>query len=292
MSYSYFLFSKMSLIPQFCKSPIKAFPMLYGTAWKEEKTTELCSGAFKSGFHGVDTACQPKHYQEDLVGNALYQNFTSGQLKREEVWVQTKFTSLNGQDPQRIPYDHNKSLPEQVSESVQVSRRNLKVEIIDCLVLHSPMRDFDTTLVVWNAMEEAVNKGFVRNLGISNCYNLNFLQNLYSNASIKPIVVQNRFYKKENWDRLIRKFCLENKITYQSFWTLTANPNVLRNPLFQSIAAKYQLTLPQLMYKFLIDSGCQPLSGTTTHQKEAANVMFLNYKLTSDEMNEIDSLFR
>ena len=49
-----------------------------------------------------------------------------GGYKREDIWIQTKFTSLDGQDPKRIPYDKFKAAPEQARESIEVSRRNLK----------------------------------------------------------------------------------------------------------------------------------------------------------------------
>jgi len=277
------------LVPGFCKLNLSSFALLYGTAWKKEKTTSLVTEAFAAGFRGVDTACQPKHYQEDLVGDALLKAFSSGQLKREEVWVQTKFTSIRSQDPKRIPYHSCKSLPEQVAESVQVSRNNLKVEVIDSLVLHTPENDLKTTLLIWGAMETAVHAGYVRNLGISNCYDFSLLKKLYDAVSIKPIVVQNRFYKDSNWDRSIRKFCLEKNIKYQSFWTLTANPDILNNAGFKTIAEKYQLTPQQLMYKFLVDTGCQPLSGTTTHHHEVAQVIGLKFKLSDFEISIIDA---
>ena len=38
--------------------------LIYGTAWKKERTTALVELALQSGFRGVDTACQPKHYHE------------------------------------------------------------------------------------------------------------------------------------------------------------------------------------------------------------------------------------
>ena len=59
------------LLPGVCKVPFKEIAMLYGTAWKEEKTTSLVKQAITLGFRGIDTACQPRHYQEHLVGNAL-----------------------------------------------------------------------------------------------------------------------------------------------------------------------------------------------------------------------------
>ena len=279
----------MTLVPGYCKLPLSAFPLLYGTAWKEDRTTALCTDAFTAGFRGVDTACQPKHYQEHLVGDALHAAFTAGTLKREETWVQTKYTSIGGQDPKRVPYDARKPRAEQVADSVQVSRRNLKVDVIDSLVLHSPERDLKTTLVVWGAMEAAVNEGYVRNLGISNCYDLSFLVQLWNAATVKPSVVQNRFYEREGWDRELRRFCTEKSIVYQSFWTLTANPGVLRNPVFCSIANIRDCTPQQLLYKFLVDVGCQPLSGTTTHQAEAAAVMGFEFKLNDEEIAAIEA---
>src|SRR5450432_47363 len=42
--------------------------ILYGTAWKKMRTQELVRLAIERGFRGIDTACQPKHYQEAAVG--------------------------------------------------------------------------------------------------------------------------------------------------------------------------------------------------------------------------------
>jgi len=48
---------------------MKGLPnMFYGTAWKKDKTAELVALAIKTGFTAIDTACQPKHYQEAAVG--------------------------------------------------------------------------------------------------------------------------------------------------------------------------------------------------------------------------------
>jgi diketogulonate reductase-like aldo/keto reductase len=60
---------------------------LYGTAWKKEKTTELVKEALSAGFRAIDTAAQPKHYREDLVGNALRDMYEGGVVKREQLFV-------------------------------------------------------------------------------------------------------------------------------------------------------------------------------------------------------------
>src|SRR5262249_37286954 len=80
--------------------------ILYGTAWKKAQTESLVRQAIAQGFRGIDTACQPKHYHEPGVGDAVAAAIAGG-LKREELFLQTKFTSVGGQDPARIPYDPN-----------------------------------------------------------------------------------------------------------------------------------------------------------------------------------------
>ena len=226
------------------------------------------------------------------MGQALSQIFSSNKHKREDIWVQTKFTSIDGQDPKRIPYDKTKDAPEQVKESIEVSRRNLGVDVIDSLVLHSPMRGgLQATLDVWRALEDGVDQGKIQLLGISNCYDLNFFTNLYNSVRHKPKVLQNRFYGKSDWDNDLRAFCLENGIVYQSFWTLTANPELLRHKYFKQVANKYRITEEQLLYKFLVDLGHQPLTGCTSsnHIKEAVLVNDL-HRLSDDELISIKNL--
>jgi diketogulonate reductase-like aldo/keto reductase len=61
--------------------------LLYGTAWKKERTEELVYQALKAGFRGVDTAAQPRHYQEDLVGKGIKRAITDGIIDRNDLFV-------------------------------------------------------------------------------------------------------------------------------------------------------------------------------------------------------------
>lgn len=61
--------------------------LIYGTAWKKQSTSELVYQAIKSGFRGVDTAGQPRHYREDLVGSGIRRAFEEGLVKREDLFV-------------------------------------------------------------------------------------------------------------------------------------------------------------------------------------------------------------
>ena len=126
--------------------------LIYGTAWKKERTAALVELALRQGFRGVDTACQPKHYNEEGVGEGLAAAFGAG-LARSETYVQTKFTPFAGQDPNDVPYDPKASLSRQVLQSFQASLRNLRTDYLDGLLLHSPYPDDKDTLEAWRAME-------------------------------------------------------------------------------------------------------------------------------------------
>src|SRR6202045_4116862 len=103
-------------------SPIPAF--LYGTAWKEERTPALVELALRSGFRGIDTANQRRHYFEEGVGQGLAAAYRAGIVTREDLFLQTKFTYRRGQD-HRLPYDPEASLSIQVAQSMASSLARL-----------------------------------------------------------------------------------------------------------------------------------------------------------------------
>jgi diketogulonate reductase-like aldo/keto reductase len=249
--------------------------LIYGTAWKKERTADLVAQAVLSGFRGIDTACQPKHYDEPLVGEAIKRLKSHG-IQREELFVQTKFTPMAGQDPQRVPYDPNKPLEVQVAQSFEASKRNLNTEYVDSLVLHSPLFPYSNLRSVWSSMEKIFNSGGAYRLGISNCYDLELLKRLYEDADIKPSVVQNRFYSESGYDIALRNWCSEHRVVYQSFWSLTANPHLFGSQTVSALSQKYARTPAQVLYRYLNYIGVAPLIGSTSQIHMDQDLAFLN----------------
>lgn len=203
---------------------IDAIPRIfYGTAWKKEKTAGLVVDALASGFTAIDTACQPKHYSESGVGDGIKIAVDKGFVSRKDLFIQTKFTPFPGQDPNRLPYDRDAPLIEQIKQSFSVSLNNLHVDYIDSVVLHSPLDTLELTMEAWRQLEIFHGEGRIKYLGISNIYNVEHLQYIYEHSVIKPTFVQNRFYKRSGFDNEIREFCNTHGMKYQGFWTLTAN---------------------------------------------------------------------
>lgn len=249
---------------------------LYGTAWKKSSTADLVYQALHVGFTGIDTANQPKHYQEHLVGNGIRKALQDGKVKRENIYIQTKFTSMDGQDPNDLPYSPEDPISRQVQESVNSSLQHLRsagdhcdeVEgsYLDALVLHSPMSTIAETMEVWETLESFV-PDKIRHLGISNC-NLSTLMDIYERASVKPAVVQNRFYPTSKFDIGLRKFCREKSIIYQSFWTLTANPRLVWSAEVGVLANQVGVTPQAALYCLVLGLGNTViLNGTKQYER-------------------------
>src|SRR5262249_10795509 len=206
--------------------------------------------------------------------------------------VQTKFTPLSGHDPKRIPYDPQAPVAEQVAQSFEVSLRNLGVRRLDALVLHSRLPTWAQTLEAWRAMEALAESGQVGQLGISNCYQIQQLQNLHEAARVKPAVLQNRFCADTRYDAEIRAYCRQHHIVYQSFWTLTANPHILSHRAVVSMGEKYQRTAAQILFRYLTQIGVAPLTGTRSEAHMREDLAILQFELTEPERAQLTTLLR
>src|SRR5438270_3541240 len=143
---------------------------LYGTAWKEDRTAGLTELALRAGFRAIDTANQRRHYFEAGVGEALAAAYRAGIVKRDDLFLQTKFTYQRGQD-HRLPYDPAASAAVQVAQSLASSLEHLATEYVDSFVLHGPSSGSEWAEVdseVWKAMRQERDAGRTRLLGVSN----------------------------------------------------------------------------------------------------------------------------
>jgi len=270
--------------------PLPIPPILYGTAWKQDATAGFVTQALKLGFRGIDTACQPKHYDEAGTGAGIAAAL-GPTLDRTALYLQTKYTPLDGQDPARVPYDPHAKVAEQVAQSFAVSRRNLRTDYIDALVLHSPMPTAAEQAEAWGAMEALVDAGGVHRIGISNCYDPDFLRRLHRAARIKPAVLQNRFHARTGHDREIRAFCRDQGIVYQSFWTLTANPHLLAHAAVLALAAKHARTPAQILFRALTQEGVVPLTGTRSETHMREDLAIFEFELSEEERAAVATLW-
>lgn len=260
---------------------------LYGTAWKEERTAPLTLLALQCGFRGIDTANQRKHYVEAGVGEALAEAYRVGLVQRSDVFLQTKFTYLAGQD-RRLPYDPSAPLSAQVAQSMERSLQHLGTDYVDSYVLHGPAAGHGWTeydAEVWGAMQRERDAGRTRVLGVSNV-SLRHLQQMPEN----PAFVQNRCFARLGWDRAVRAFCRERGIQYQGFSLLTANPEVMGHPLVHEIAKHLGATAAQVVFRFAIAVGILPLTGTSSENHMRQDLTSPELALPEEAVQAVESI--
>ncbi len=269
---------------------VKLPAFMYGTAWKKDTTAELVELAVSTGFTAIDTANQLIHYQEALVGEALLALDKKG-IKRETLFLQTKFTPVDGQD-HRTPYDASADIITQVGQSFESSLKHLHTDYVDSYVLHGPYSrvglgkpDWE----VWAALEKIYQSGRTKMIGISNV-NAGQLRQLCEQAEIKPMVVQNRCYAVLGWDKEVREICQANHIIYQGFSLLTVNRDVLRDPEIWEMAKRVGTGPMQVIFRFAMQIGMLPLTGTTNEQHMKEDLQIEHFELTQEELTRFEMI--
>jgi len=263
---------------------------LYGTAWKEERTEGLVNDALDAGFRGIDTANQRKHYNEQAVGQAVQNKLREGFIRRDELFLQTKFTFKEGQDD-RLPYDPAAPIAEQVAQSFASSLEHFGVEMIESFVLHGPSQrpglgaqDHEA----WRAMEAVVQSGRAKLIGVSNV-SAEQLTELVAFSTIPLAFVQNRCYADRTWDREVRAICDEHGIIYQGFSLLTANRHVLKQKQIVAIAENHGKTPSQIVFRFAQQVGMLPLTGTSDPMHMQEDLDLAGLELDAEELSTINS---
>ncbi len=280
------------MISQFQEHRTGRIPsFLYGTAWKEDTTAALVTQALTAGFRGIDTANQRKHYHEAGVGEALNIAFESNFLRRDELYLQTKFTFRDGQD-QRLPYDAEAPVATQVAQSFTSSLQHLGVTYINSLILHGPSQtgslgaaDYEA----WRAMEQLVDQGHVGALGISNV-GPQQVRELVTFARIAPTFVQNRCYASRGWDHEVRAICTAAAIIYQGFSLLTANKSTLASPVVLACAKQHGRTPAQIVFRYALQLGIVPLTGSSSAVHLREDLQVFDFTLTVDDMTSLGAI--
>ena len=263
---------------------------MYGTAWKKEATGRLVQLAVASGFRAIDTANQLIHYDEALVGEALRAIERQG-IKRDNLFLQTKFTPIGGQGG-RAPYNPSADLTTQVRQSFESSLAHLGTDHVDSYVLHAPYSRRglgEADWEVWTAMEGLYQTGKAKMIGISNI-TASQLAQLCEQANIKPMVVQNRCYAALGWDMQVREICKAHGIIYEGFSLLTANTEVLADPEVQQIARRLGTRPAPVIFRFAMQIGMLPLTGTTSEQHMKEDLQAEQLELFTEEVQRIETI--
>lgn len=112
----------------------------------------------------------------------------------------------------------------------------------------------------------------IRRLGVSN-FALPQLTQVYEAATVKPALVQNRFHRPTSFDADVRAFCADKGLTYQAFWMLAHNPEIMASELVSAVAARLAVEKELAFYLLILGlGGTQVLCGTTNPGRMERNL--------------------
>ena len=257
-------------------------------------TTSATRDALEAGYRHFD--CAERYRNEREVGEALRIGLAAGGIAREDIFVTTKLWNSNHR-------------PERVGPAFDASLERLGLDYLDLYLIHTPFafqagdeqdpRDengnviYDngvTLLDTWRAMEELVDHGRCRAIGLSDI-GLNELRPLYESARIKPAVVQVEAHPYLPETELL-EFCKEKEIVFLAFAPLGhgIRPGPLEDPVVSLIAARIGKTPAQALLAWAIQRGCALLTTpkTATRARENFDISALPTD-AFDEINRIET---
>jgi diketogulonate reductase-like aldo/keto reductase len=138
-------------------------------------------------------------------------------------------------------------------------------------------------------MEAIHDSGRVRLLGVSNVGH-DQLELLCAKARVRPTFVQNRCYADQGWDREVRTFCAAEHLAYQGFSLLTANRDLLKRQELRRIAEHYGRTASEIVFRFAMDVGMIPLTGTTSAEHMQVDLSIFDFRLNAEEVAVIECM--
>lgn len=229
-------------------------------------TKDLVLKALKAGYRHIDTA--QAYYNEREVGEAIKES----SLRREDIFLTTKIWISN--------YGDGKTY-----DSFMKSLDNLQTGYVDLLLLHQPFNDY---YGAWRDLERIYKEGKAKAIGVSNFWP-NRLVDLCGHANVKPMINQieiNPFDQKTNWRKWMNKYDVASEA-----WGPFAEGrnNIFSNETLVKIANAHNVSVANVIVKFLLDQDIVVLS-TTTKEERMVHNQFVDFNLEPAEIEEIKNL--
>ncbi len=283
--------------------------------WKIENdlTAGVVQTAIDCGYRHFDSACD--YGNEKEAGDGFSAAIAGGKVKRDDLWITSKLWNTYHR-------------AEHVRPALERTLKDLQTDYLDLYLMHFPIAqafvpfdkhyppgwfdDPDATspamkpdavplIETWQAMEELVNAGLVREIGICN-FSTALLRDLSNQASIKPAMLQIELHPYLVQEKLVR-YCRESDIAVtgfsplgaQSYFQLNmaqADEAVIQQEVVKSIAAAHGKTPAQVVLRWGVQRGTAIVPKTTSESRLKENIAIFDFELSSDDMTQISNLDR
>ncbi|CAK9200936.1 unnamed protein product, partial [Sphagnum troendelagicum] len=265
----------------------------------QQQVKDALLTAIQVGYRHFDTAML--YGTEAALGDALVEAFSTGLVKREEIFVTTKLW---------ITDNH----PAAVLPALQTSLRKLKLDYVDLYLIHWPIAAKDGIMTlptkdqilphvdlkgVWAELEHFVEKGLIKSIGVSN-FSSKKLESLLSYAKILPAV--NQVEMHPCWQqKQLREYCKNKGIQITAYSPLTSPApgaevyfnqriSVLKDPIILAIAEQHAKSPAQIALRWIIETGCIPVPKSFNKSHMSENLEIFDWELTDEDRQKISTI--
>src|SRR6478735_5520608 len=223
--------------------------------------------ALQTGYRLIDTAFAYRN--EAAVGRGI----RSSGVARDEIFLTTKLW----------PSDYGY---EKAEAAIGGALARLDCGPIDLLLLHQPVGDVRGA---WRAMEEAVDNGVVRSIGVSN-FTVDDLEKLLPEARIAPVVDQVELHPHWQQPELL-PYLAEKGIVAEAWYPIGhGSKKLLEEPAVVAPASAHGKSTVQVILRWHVQRGFVAIPKSTNPAHIAANLDVFDFQLSPAEMAAIDAL--
>lgn len=248
--------------------------------WQLQKNEarEAVKKAIDVGYRLIDTAYVYENEKE--IGRAINEKIATGVIKREDLFVITKLDSR-----------HHK--PILVERACRESLLKLSLDYVDQYLIHFPVGEgFVDYMDTWKAMENLVDLGLAKGIGLSN-FNAKQIDRILKNCRIRPVVNQVECHPGFNQKKLI-EFCRQRNIVIVAYSPLGRPisaekwPPYLYDETVQNVAKCHCKTPVQVCLNYLLHLGVIVIPKSVNPDRITENFRCFDFELNPDELKIMD----